>query len=472
MRWPAAARRAADVPAELVIRARRVVTPDGIRPAEVRVSGGRIAAVRTLGGDQISGGDQGGGAGPDPGGAAVMTLGDDEVLLPGLVDSHVHVNEPGRTDWEGFATATRAAAAGGITTIIDMPLNSIPPTTNAGALRVKREAAAGNVHVDVGFWGGAVPGSSPQVPGLVRDGAFGMKVFLIDSGVPEFPPLDQAGLVTAMEQAAALGSLVLVHAEDPAAVGSAPPAGGRGYASFLRSRPPAAEVAAIETVIGAARRTGARAHVLHLSAADALPLLAAARRDGVAITAETCPHYLALAAEDVPDGATEYKCCPPVRERANAGRLWAALRDGIIDIVVSDHSPCPPELKRRGGGDFGAAWGGISSVQLALPVVWTQARRRGFSLGDVAQWMAAGPARIAGLEGKGAIAPGHDADLVAFAPDEGFVVDPARLHHRHPLTPYAGARLDGVVRRTWLRGRPVSGDRPAGRLLASGERAR
>ena len=479
MRWPAAGPRAADVrpdiprdvPAELVIRARRVVTPDGIRPAEVRVSGGRIADVGPLRGDQIPGGDQGGGAGAGPDGTAVVTLADDEVLLPGLVDSHVHVNEPGRTDWEGFATATRAAAAGGITTIIDMPLNSIPPTTNAGALRVKREAAAGNVHVDVGFWGGAVPGNSRQVPGLVRDGAFGMKVFLIDSGVPEFPPLDQAGLVTTMEQAAALGSVVLVHAEDAAAVGSAPPAGGRGYASFLRSRPPGAEVAAIEAVIGAARQTGARAHVLHLSAADAVPLLAAARREGVAITAETCPHYLALAAEDVPDGATEYKCCPPIRERANAGRLWAGLRDGIIDCVVSDHSPCPPELKRRGGGDFGAAWGGISSVQLALPVVWTQARRRGFSLEDVAGWMAAAPARIAGLAGKGAIAPGHDADLVAFAPDEEFVVDPARLRHRHPLTPYAGTRLDGVVRRTWLRGRPVSGDRPEGRLLAHGERA-
>jgi allantoinase len=458
-------------PADLVIRARRVVTPDGTRPAAVRVRQGRIAEVGPFEGDQIRGGDQGPGAGPGAGGAPVVTLADDEVLLPGLVDTHVHVNEPGRDHWEGFATATRAAAAGGITTIIDMPLNSIPPTTNAGALRVKREVAAGNVHVDVGFWGGVVPGSAGFVPGLVRDGAFGMKVFLIDSGVPEFPPLDRDGLAAAMEQAAALGSLVLVHAEDAAAVGSAPQAAGRGYASFLRSRPAAAEVAAINVVIDAARRTGARAHVLHLSAADAIAPLAAARRDGVRITAETCPHYLALAAEDVPDGATEFKCCPPIRERANAERLWAALRDGIIDCVVSDHSPCPPELKRRGGGDFGAAWGGISSVQLALPVVWTQARRRGFALDDVAGWMAAGPARMAGLDGKGAIVPGHDADLVAFAPDESFVVDPARLYHRHPLTPYAGARLDGVVRRTWLRGRPVSGDRPEGRLLARGERA-
>jgi allantoinase len=466
MRWPAAGRRAADVtspgapsadrpgapgPAgDLVIRARRVVTPDGTRPATVRVSEGRIAEV-----------------GPyESGPRDAVALPDDQVLLPGLVDTHVHVNEPGRDDWEGFGSATRAAAAGGITTIIDMPLNSIPPTTNAGALRIKREAAAGHVHVDVGFWGGAVPGSTGWLPRLVGAGAFGVKVFLIDSGVPEFPPLDRGGLVAVMEQAAALGSPVLVHAEDAALTGSA----GRDYPSFLRSRPAAAEVAAITSVIDAARRTGARAHVLHLSAADAIPLLAAARRDGVAVTAETCPHYLALAAEDIPAGATEFKCCPPIRGRANRELLWEALRDGIIECVVSDHSPCPPELKRRGGGDFGAAWGGISSVQLALPVVWTQARRRGFGLDDVTGWMAAGPARLAGLAFKGAIAPGHDGDLVAFAPGESFVVDPARLYHRHPLTPYAGARLDGVVRRTWLRGRPVPGARPEGRLLARGER--
>ncbi len=461
--------------ASLVIRARRVVTPNGTRPATVRVREGRIAEMGPFG-DQISGAGRGSGAGPAPDGgpdeAPVVTLAGDEVLLPGLVDTHVHVNEPGRTEWEGFASATRAAAAGGITTIIDMPLNSIPPTVDAGALRVKRAAAAGNVHVDVGFWGGAVPGSDGSVPGLVRDGAFGLKVFLIDSGVPEFPPLDRPGLVAVMRQAAALGTVVLVHAENAEVIGSAPGPAGPGYGPFLRSRPAAAEVAAVQTVIDAARQTGARAHVLHLSAAEAAGLVAAARRDGVAVTAETCPHYLALAAEDIPDGATEFKCCPPIRERANAERLWQALRDGIIDCVVSDHSPCPPQLKRRGGGDFGAAWGGISSVQLALPVVWTQARRRGFSLDDVARWMAAGPARIAGLEGKGAIAPGYDADLVAFAPDDDFVVDPARLYHRHPVTPYAGARLDGVVRRTWLRGRPVSGAGPAGRLLAAGERAR
>jgi allantoinase len=445
-------------PGDLVIRARRVVTPDGTRPAAVRVSAGRIAEV----GPPESG--------PAPDGTVVLA--DDEVLLPGLADTHVHVNEPGRTDWEGFASATRAAAAGGITTIVDMPLNSIPPTTSAGALRVKREAAAGQVHVDVGFWGGAVPGSHGSMAALVGDGAFGMKVFLIDSGVPEFPPLDRDGLVAVMKRAAALGVPVLVHAEDAAAVGSAPGPAGPGYGSFLRSRPPAAEVTAVAAVIGAAGQTGARAHVLHLSAADAIPLLAAARRDGVRVTAETCPHYLALAAEDVPDGATQFKCCPPIRERDNREQLWRALRDGIIDCVVSDHSPCPPALKRLDSGDFGAAWGGISSVQLSLPVVWTQARERGHPLDDIARWMATGPAQIAGLAGKGQIAPGFDADLVAFAPDESFVVDPARLHHRHSLTPYAGARLDGVVRRTWLRGRPVTGGRPGGRLLARGERAR
>jgi allantoinase len=447
---------------DLVIRAGRVVLPGGTRPAEVRISAGRIDDVGPISSP------------PGPragGGAREILLADDEVLLPGLVDTHVHVNEPGRTDWEGFATATRAAAAGGITTIVDMPLNSIPPTTNAEALRIKREAAAGQAHVDVGFWGGAVPGSAGFMPRLHADGAFGFKVFLADSGVPEFPPVDRAGLNAVMAQAAALGTMVLVHAEDAAVIDAAPPPAGRDYASFQHSRPPDAEVTAIAQVIEAAERTGARAHVLHLSAVDALAMLEAARSRGLAITVETCPHYLALAAEDIPDGATQFKCCPPIRERANRERLWQALRDGIIDCVVSDHSPAPPELKHLADGDFGAAWGGISSVQLSLPVVWTQARERGFSLDDIARWMAARPAEIAGVAGKGKIAPGFDADLVAFAPDAGFEVQPQRLHHRHKVTPYAGQRLHGVVRRTWLRGTPADGGQPAGRLLNRGERA-
>jgi allantoinase len=455
-------------PSDLVIRARRAVTPTGIRPVAVHVNSaeGTIAEVGLYGG---------GPAGAAAAGGQTVTLADDEVLLPGLVDTHVHVNEPGRTDWEGFATATRAAAAGGITTIVDMPLNSIPPTTSAAALRIKRAAAEGQVHVDVGFWGGAVPGSTGALPGVLAGGAFGFKVFLVDSGVPEFPPVDPAGLDRVMAQAAALGSVVLVHAEDAAVIAASAVLadgvpGSREYGTFLRSRPPEAEVTAIAQVIEAAQRTGARAHVLHLSAADAIPLLAAARRHGVGVTAETCPHYLSLAAENVPDGATQFKCCPPIRERANRERLWQALRDGIIDCVVSDHSPCPPALKHLDQGDFGAAWGGISSVQLALPVVWTQARQRALGLDDLVRWMAAGPAKIAGLAGKGQIAPGFDADLVAFAPDESFVVDPARLRHRHRLTPYAGQRLHGVVRRTWLRGESADGEQPVGRLLRRGER--
>jgi allantoinase len=431
---------------DLMIRARRAVLPGGTGPASVRVSQGKIAGIGPY--DAAAGG------------ADEVVLAGDEVLLPGLVDTHVHVNEPGRTEWEGFATATRAAAAGGITTIIDMPLNSIPPTTDAAALRVKRESAAGQIQVDVGFWGGAVPGSSGRMRELHEAGAFGFKVFLADSGVTEFPPVDRAGLAAVMAEAAALGSLVIVHAEDAAALQPSP--AGRGYGPFLRSRPAAAEVAAIRQVIELAERTGARAHVLHLSAADAIGLIAAAP----GVTAETCPHYLALAAEEIPDGATQFKCCPPIRERANRERLWQALADGIIGCVVSDHSPCPPRLKRLDTGDFGAAWGGISSVQLALPVVWTQARPRGLALDDVVRWMASGPADLAGLAGKGRIAAGADADLVAFAPEDSFVVEPERLYHRHRLTPYAGQRLYGVVRRTWLRGGPAG--RAAGRLLTRG----
>jgi allantoinase len=442
---------------DLLIRGRRVVGPDGISPAAVGVRGGQIVVVEPYD-TQL-------------GAAATAELAGDEVLLPGLVDTHVHVNEPGRTDWEGFATATRAAAAGGITTLIDMPLNSVPPTVTVAALHAKRAAAAGQCHVDVGFWGGAVPGNEDQRGPLLEAGVFGFKCFTVDSGVAEFPPLDETLLERAMRQAAGLRFVLIVHAEDAAVLRGAPPAAGRDYASFLRSRPAAAELAAITRVIALARSTGARAHLLHLSAAAALPAIAAARRDGLAVTAETCPHYLALAAEDVPDGGTQFKCCPPIRDCANAEQLWAALRAGIIDCVVSDHSPCPPALKQLEDGDFGTAWGGISSLQLALPVIWSQARARGLSLADVAHWMAAAPAQLAGLTRKGRIAPGCDADLVAFAPDQEFQVRPELLLHRHRLTPYAGQRLHGMVRRTWLHGSVVSGAdvvsgaEPAGQLL-------
>jgi allantoinase len=432
------------------VRARQAVMPDGPVPVLVVITDGKISGLLPYD--------------TDPG-VPVVELAEDEVLLPGLVDSHVHINEPGRTDWEGFATATLAAAAGGVTTVVDMPLNCLPPTIDAAALAVKRAAARGQCQVDVGFWGGAVPGNAAAIRGLQDAGALGFKCFLVDSGVPEFQPLDGPALDRAARTIAGLGSLLLVHAEDPACIAAVRASGDHDYSAFLRSRPAEAETRAIAEVIDVVRRTGVRGHILHVSAAEALPLLAAARGEGLAITAETCPHYLALAAQDVPAGATEYKCCPPIRERANRELLWEGLRAGVLDCVVSDHSPCPPELKRAGGGDFGYAWGGIASVQLALPVVWTAGRERGVSLADVAGWMAAAPARIAGLAAKGRIAVGGDADLVAFAPDAEFVVTAGLLRQRHKLTPYLGQRLTGVIRRTWLRGQDIPSAMPAGELL-------
>jgi allantoinase len=430
----------------LVVRARRVVLPDGERPAAVHTEGGRIAAV----------------TGFDDAPAGAVTLAEDEALLPGVVDSHVHVNDPGRTEWEGFASATRAAAAGGVTTIVDMPLNSIPPTTTPEALHVKREVAEGQVAVDVAFWGGAVPGNLRELRPLHEAGVVGFKCFLLDSGVPEFPPLDDAGLREALAEIAGFGGLLIAHAEDPGVIEAAPDPLGDSYAGFLASRPAEAETGVIDRLIDAARDTGARVHVVHLAAADALPALRKARADGVRITVETCPHYLTFAAEQVPDGATAFKCCPPIREQHHREALWEALRDGGVDMVVSDHSPCTPDLKRLDVGDFGLAWGGIAGLQVALPVVWTGARERGGTLSDVARWMSEAPAHLAGLPRRGGIAVGRDADLVAFAPDARFTV--GRLEHRNPVTPYAGLELDGVVRRTWVRGQEADGA-PVGRLL-------
>ncbi len=433
----------------IVLRAPRAVVDGVERPAAVLVAGERIEAVLPL---------------DAPAAGREVVLAPDEVLVPGLVDSHVHVNEPGRTEWEGFATATRAAAAGGVTTIVDMPLNSLPPTVDVAALEVKRAAAAGRCAVDVAFWGGAVPGNEPELRALHDAGTVGVKCFLIDSGVPEFPPLPDPG--PALVEIAAFDGLLIAHAEDGALVTAA---AGRRYADFVASRPAAAEDSAIGLLLRRARETGARVHVVHLSSASALPLLAAARADGVRVTVETCPHYLALTAEEVPDGDTRYKCCPPVRGDANRDALWRGLADGVIDMVVSDHSPCPPDLKRLDTGDFGAAWGGISSLQLGLPVVWTEARRRGHTLAEVVTWMAARPAALVGLPRKGRIAAGADADLAVVAPDAEFTV--GELHHRHPLTPYTGRRLHGVVRRTWLRGAPVDpavDAAPRGRLLTRG----
>jgi allantoinase len=438
--------------ADLMVFRGRVLTPEGPVEGSVTVQGGVVTAVNP---EPVNG---------PPG--TVTELADDEVLLPGLVDTHVHVNEPGRTEWEGFASATAAAAAGGVTTILDMPLNSIPATTSVDALAVKRAAADGQCAVDVGFWGGAVPDSLGRLSELHEAGVFGFKCFLLDSGVPEFPPLSAEQLTAAMTEIAAFDGLLIVHAEDPAVIVAHVGQGSVRYADFLASRPPDAETTAIATVIAAARQTGCRTHIVHLSSAEALPAITQARADGVRLTVETCPHYLTLHAEDIADGQTQFKCCPPVREATNADRLWAALAEGVIDFVVSDHSPCTAELKRLDVGDFGLAWGGISSVQLGLPLVWTEARRRGHSLAEVIGWMATNPASRVGVHDKGGIGVGRPADLVVFAPDESFTVDAAALRHKNPVTPYDGRTLDGVVRQTYLRGkRVVAGDRPRGRLL-------
>ncbi|MFC5799825.1 allantoinase AllB [Streptomyces formicae] len=436
----------------LVLRSTRVITPEGTRAAAVAVAGGSIAAVLPYGAEV-------------PAGARLEDVGDD-VVLPGLVDTHVHVNDPGRTEWEGFWTATRAAAAGGITTLLDMPLNSLPPTTTVDHLRVKQDVARPKAHVDTGFWGGAIPGNLKELRPLHDAGVFGFKCFLSPSGVEEFPELDQEQLARSLAEIAGFGGLLIVHAEDPHELSAAPQRPGPRYADFLASRPRDAENTAIGNLIAQARRLDARVHVLHLSSGDALPLIAAAKAEGVRITVESCPHFLTLTAEEVPDGATEFKCCPPIREAANQDALWEGLADGTIDCIVSDHSPCTTDLKTP---DFASAWGGISSLQLGLPAVWTEARRRGRTLEDVARWMSSAPAELAGLSRKGAIEVGRDADFVVLAPDETFTVDPAGLHHRNQVTAYAGKTLHGVVRSTWLRGTRIVENgtlaEPTGRLL-------
>lgn len=392
----------------------------------------------------------------------------DAVLMPALIDTHVHVNEPGRSDWEGFGTATRAAAAGGVSAIIDMPLNCVPPTIDGEALRLKHRAAAPQAFVDVGFWGGIVPGNTPEIARLVADGVFGFKVFLVASGVAEFPPIPLEDLEGCLIATGRHRVPLIVHAESPDVIARSP-VPGTSYESYLASRPAAAETEAIEAVIGAVERTGSAAHILHLSAADALPPLEVARQRGLPITVETCPHYLTLTAEEVPDGDCTWKCAPPIRDAGNRDRLWSALGSGVVDMVVSDHSPCPGDLK---AGGFDTAWGGIASLELRLPVVWTEARRRGHGIAEVAEWLCTAPARLAGLD-AGTITPGARADLVVWDPDEQFVVDPGLLHQRHHITPYRDRKLSGVVRATYVRGTQVFADgrvsdQPSGELLRRG----
>jgi allantoinase len=408
-----------------------------------------------------------------PRGASTIDAGD-LVVLPGLVDTHVHINDPGRSDWEGFEHATRAAAAGGVTTLVDMPLNSVPPTTSLAGFEAKLLAADGRCHVDVGFWGGVVPGNADALEPLAARGALGFKCFLSPSGVDEFPHVNEADLRAALPVVARLGLPLLAHAELPARLrepGS--PRDPRDYRTWLESRPAESETAAIDLLIQLAAEYGAHVHIVHLASADALSRLSAAREKGVRVTVETCPHYLSFAAEEIAKGATPFKCAPPIRERAHRERLWDGLASGRIDLIATDHSPAPAVLKHVGDGDFLRAWGGIASLQLGLSAVWTGASARLLPFDRIAAWMAAAPARLAGLaRSKGAIETGLDADLVLWDPEAESAVDPSSLQHRHPVTPYAGMRLRGRVRTTLVRGDVVFDDgrfaaTPRGRVLPS-----
>jgi allantoinase len=427
---------------ELLVRGERVMLPDGVRPASIRIRDGRIASI--------------GGHRDRPAGVREIDA-RERVVMPGLVDTHVHINEPGRTEWEGFAHATRAAAAGGVTTLVDMPLNSIPSTTTVDALDRKRAAAAGQCHVDVGFWGGVVPGNVPDLEPLAQAGVLGYKCFLCPSGVDEFQHVTEADLRAAVPVLAKLKLPLLAHAELPAMLREPEPtADPRSYAVWLESRPPVCEHAAIDLLLRLAREYGARVHVVHLASAAAAAAIAAARAAGVAATVETCPHYLTFAAEEIPDGAPAFKCAPPIRGRADREGLWSALESGSIDLVATDHSPAPPALKHLDDGDLLQAWGGIASLQIGLSAVWSGALSRRLPIERLGRWLCEAPARLAGLgRSKGSIAPGCDADLVLFDPDAELIVDPFRLYHRHPTTPYAGMSLRGRVITTILRGEVV-----------------
>jgi allantoinase len=417
-----------------VVRSQRVL---GHGAASVQIENGKIKAIAAW--DAV------------PHGVPCDDFGD-AVVMPAVIDTHVHVNEPGRTDWEGFRTATESAAAGGISTIVDMPLNSIPVTTTLKAFAEKRAAAKGQLRIDVGFWGGVVPGNIDELKRMTEAGVLGFKCFLVDSGIAEFGWVDEAALRPAMIELARLKTPLLVHAEVAGPLRQ-PQGDPLKYKTYLETRPRAAENEAVALAARLCAETRARTHIVHHSSSDALETIKASKAAGAPLTAETCPHYLRFAAEEIPDGHTEFKCSPPIRERENREALWQALADGVLDFIASDHSPCSPALKSQ---DFDAAWGGISGLQLALPVAWTGASNRGHSLEQLARWMCEGPARLAGLQSrKGRLIPGFDADLCIFEPEHTFRVSKEHLRHKHKLTPYMGAELKGVVQATYLRGEKV-----------------
>lgn len=425
----------------VAIHSKRVLLPDGMREATLLVTDGIIAAV--VGGLARTEGIE-------------LVDVDDLVVMPGVIDPHVHINEPGRTHWEGFDTASRAAAAGGITMLVDMPLNASPVTTTAGAFDKKFSAAAGQLHVDCGSWGGVVPGNLPELEPLIQKGVLGFKAFLTHSGIDEFPNVTEADLRQAMPVIAAHGLPLLVHCELETGTTLPTQTDPRSYPQYLASRPTAWEDEAIALMIRLCEEYRCRTHIVHLSSASSIDAIRKARQKGLPLSVETAPHYLYFAAGDIPDGNPLFKCAPPIREKENNDRLWAALEEGVIDFVATDHSPAPPDLKAAETGDLTKAWGGISSLQLSLAIVWTAAKRRGVALNELSKWLSAAPALLAGeQERRGMIAPGYRADLVIWNPGQSFRVEPQMLHHRHKATPYLGEELYGVVAQTWLYGQKI-----------------
>jgi allantoinase len=434
----------------IALQSRRVVIEKQVVPASLIIDGEVIVEITEYG----RAGD---------GQAKVVDCGD-MAILPGMVDPHVHLNEPGRTIWEGFASGTAASAAGGITTLCDMPLNSSPVTTSVAAFGEKKLASQGQLSIDVGFHGGIVPDNLHEMEGLLAAGVLGVKAFLCHSGIDDFPNVGEKQLREAMPILAAHGVPLLAHAEIATAM--PPLQHPRRYADYLRSRPPSFERDAIEMMIGLCEETTCHVHIVHLADAGSVAMLAAARARGLPITVETCPHYLCFTAEEIPDGATMFKCAPPIRNEENREGLWAALTSGVIDMIASDHSPCPPEMKSLDDGRFDQAWGGISSLQVGLSAIWAEASRRGFGLSDLVRWMSREPAKLLGLDRK--IAVGQRADLIVFDDRHQWVVDGAALLHRHKVTPYHGRSVLGLVRQTYLRGQVASPGR--GRLIAGRER--
>lgn len=444
-------------------QSRQVVTPDGIRPAAILVKGGQISTVVSPNEVPAQG-------------CEIHDFGE-AAILPGLVDSHVHINDPGRAEWEGFETATHAAAAGGYTLLVDMPLNCLPATSTVAALEAKRAAARGRCHVDWAAWGGVVSHNQSDIEGLAAAGVKGFKCFLIDPGIDGFTMVTESQLRAALPHVARTGLPLLVHAELSGPIDRATEALAEAdwtrYSTYLSSRPDEAELSAIRLMLSLCREYGFRLHIVHLSTSYALEELRAARSEGLPVSVEACPHYLHFSAESIADGATLSKCAPPIRSRENRERLWQGLREGVIDLVVTDHSPCVPAMKRIAEGNFRSAWGGIASLSIALPLMWTEASSRGFTLLDLVRWMSAEPARLAGCEAsKGRIAAGYDADFIVFEPEREFVVTEDKLHYRHPVSAYMGEKLRGVVKATYLRGSPVFADgtfpsEPGGREYAA-----